>query len=94
MRVRWTGPAVDDIEAIRRHILPHNPAAAQTVAKASVAAAADLSKFPARGRPGRLSGTRELVVARLPFVIVYRIREHDVQILRVVHTARRWPEKT
>jgi plasmid stabilization system protein ParE len=36
-------------------------------------------------------GTRELVIGGLPYIIPYRIRENDIEILRVLHTARRWP---
>ena len=43
------------------------------------------------GRAGRVNGTRELVVSRTPYVVVYRIRGQEVCIVRVLHTAQRWP---
>jgi len=52
-----------------------------------------LKKNPALGRAGRVAGTRELVVAGTPYVVPYRVRGEAVEILRVFHAARRWPEK-
>jgi toxin ParE1/3/4 len=45
------------------------------------------------GRPGRVPGTRELVIAKTPFVVPYRFQGETLQILRVLHGARRWPER-
>ena len=45
------------------------------------------------GRPGRVLGTRELVIGGLPYIIPYRVRDNYVDILRVLHTSRRWAEK-
>jgi len=44
------------------------------------------------GRPGRVPGTRELVLPNFPYIIPYRVREQRVEILRVFHTARKWPQ--
>jgi toxin ParE1/3/4 len=45
------------------------------------------------GRPGRVTGTRELVVDGTPYILPYRVRNRVVQILRVLHGARRWPQR-
>jgi toxin ParE1/3/4 len=50
-------------------------------------------KNPALGRAGRVAGTRELVVAEAPYIIPYRVRGDAVEILRVFHAARKWPER-
>ncbi len=52
-----------------------------------------LANHPALGRPGRVSGTRELVVSGTPYIVPYRVRGETVEILRVQHAARKWPEK-
>jgi toxin ParE1/3/4 len=44
------------------------------------------------GRPGRVPGTRELVIAHMPYIVPYRVRGEAIQILRVYHSARRWPD--
>ena len=43
-------------------------------------------------RPGRVPGTRELVIPRTPFVVPYRLKSDIIQILRVYHGAHRWPK--
>ncbi len=52
-----------------------------------------LTKNPAMGRPGRVSGTRELVVADTSYLVPYRVRANAVEILRVFHASRKWPNK-
>jgi toxin ParE1/3/4 len=52
-----------------------------------------LAKTPEMGRPGRVPGTRELVIPRTPFIVPYRLQGNTIQILRVYHGARRWPER-
>ncbi len=44
------------------------------------------------GRIGRVVGTRELIITRTPFILPYRIQGNQIEILAVVHAARRWPE--
>ena len=51
-----------------------------------------LGSYPEIGRIGRLAGTRELVVARTSFILVYRIVGDTVQILHFLHGAQQWPE--
>jgi len=50
-----------------------------------------LADFPHRGRPGRLEGTRELVVAGTPYLVVYRTKGTSLRILRLLHGAQDWP---
>jgi len=52
-----------------------------------------LSRFPRTGRPGRVTGTRERVVGRTPYILAYRVDSGRVRILRVYHGARRWPSR-
>nr|WP_281175963.1 type II toxin-antitoxin system RelE/ParE family toxin [Edaphobacter aggregans] len=51
----------------------------------------ELVRFPEIGRPGRVEGTRELVIRRTPYIVAYRITRGTVQILRILHDARLWP---
>ena len=93
MQVRWTEPAAQDIEAIAEFISNDSPVAAEQVVKALFDAANSLGRFSSRGRLGRIPGTRELVVLHLPYIVVYRITDSAIQILRIYHGARDWPEK-
>jgi toxin ParE1/3/4 len=56
-------------------------------------AAEQLIPFPHSGRPGRVRGTRELVVADAPYILVYAVEEREVVILRVIHGAQDWPPR-
>lgn len=48
---------------------------------------------PEMGRPGRIKGTRELVISRTPFILVYRIklRSKCIEIMYFLHGAQQWP---
>ncbi|AHE53092.1 type II toxin-antitoxin system RelE/ParE family toxin [Sphingomonas sanxanigenens] len=91
--VQWSNDALDDLEKQIVHIAMDNATAARQVAK-RIRETGDALKEFATGRPGRVSGTYEKSVNRLPYIIVYALNDGDtvLTILRVVHTARNWPE--
>ena len=91
MNIVWSPTALDDLAHLRAYIARHDPAAAGRVGRAILDAVERLTEFPAMGRPGRLPGTRELVVAGTPFVIPYTVREDALEIVAVPHGARKWP---
>ncbi|MEW6366885.1 MAG: type II toxin-antitoxin system RelE/ParE family toxin [Acidobacteriota bacterium] len=91
MRIRWLSRAADDLEGIFDHISRDSPMAAADEAGKVLDAIAHLGEHPALGRAGRVPGTRELVVSS--YVVAYRVRNDAVQILRILHGARRWPKK-
>jgi toxin ParE1/3/4 len=91
MRVRWTEAAAADLERIADHLTEHTPVTAPQLVRAIVDAAASLTRFPNRGRPGRKASTRELVIPSLPYLIIYRVTEQAVFIARILHSAQRWP---
>jgi toxin ParE1/3/4 len=70
-----------------------NPEAANKVACKIWETTRILSDHPAMGRSGRVSGTRELVISGTSYIVPYRLKADEVQILRVLHAARKWPEK-
>jgi len=88
MRLVFSSPAAQDLEAIIDYIAEDNPAAAVKVADAIQAAAERLLTFPDMGRVGRLPDTRELVVADLPYMIVYQVKPDAVVVLAVFRGAR------
>jgi toxin ParE1/3/4 len=90
----WTPAAIADLISIVDYIAQHDAAAARRVLQRIVESVETrLPQSPEIGRPGRISGTRELVVTRTPFIVPYRIRGQAIQILRVYHGARRWPDR-
>lgn len=94
MIIIWSSAAIADLTQLRAHIENDNRAAAQRVAL-HIAHNVDtlLPANPQIGRPGRVPGTRELVIPKTPFVVPYRIRNGAIEVLRVYHGARRWPER-
>jgi addiction module RelE/StbE family toxin len=91
MKVRWLRASLQAVRQIHARIAADNPQAARKVVKRIQSAVSHLGAFPAAGRPGRVRGTREAVVPKLPYIIVYRIKGHEVEILRVFHTSMNWP---
>ena len=74
------------------YIAEDRPEAALRMVERIQEAVSKLADQRALGRPGRVTGTRELVIAGTPYIIPYRVREDAIEILRVFHGARRWPE--
>ena len=93
MEIIWRRSAVNDLDAIREFIAEDNTVPAPRVAAAIEAAVDPLADHPELGRAGRVEGTRELVVAALPYIVAYRVREETVRILAVIHTSRQWPRR-
>lgn len=92
MRIRWTTPAAKALLAIQDYIAREDPRAAFEVAQHIRIAVEKLRDHPRMGRDGRVRGTYELVIHRIPYIVPYRIRAKEIQILSVYHTSRKWPE--
>ncbi len=93
MQVTWTESAISDLNSIHEYIKRENPEAAQRVAASIIDAVDLLIGNPEIGRPGRVSGTRELLISEYPYIIPYRIRGDWIELLRVLHSRRDWPEE-
>ena len=97
-RLGWTAPANNDFLGIVEWIKARNPQAAARVGRHILDAAEELIAHPHVGKPGRVPGTRELVVTRLPYGIIYAVEsgtgERSVSILRVLHGAMSWPPES
>ncbi|WP_373414411.1 type II toxin-antitoxin system RelE/ParE family toxin [Ensifer aridi] len=83
--------ALDDRNSIFSYIERENPRAAVHVDEEIVRAARRLLDFPESGRPGRIAGTRELVVPRTPYIGAYVVMADSIRILRILHGAQIWP---
>jgi toxin ParE1/3/4 len=93
MRIEWTTLADADLKNIFAHIRNDSPAASvDVIATIRRAVRNQLAMSPFLGRAGRVRGTRELVVPRLPYIVAYRVTDSSIQILRVLHGAQRWPK--
>jgi addiction module RelE/StbE family toxin len=81
------------LEDIKERVATDNPAAAARLIARIRDAVSRLARFPASGRPGRVVGTRELVITGTPYIVPYRVRGDAVQIITILHSAQRWPER-
>lgn len=93
MRVRWLRKALRNLDDEAAYIATDDSAAARLVVERVLDAASTLAQQPGLGRPGRVSGTRELIVAKTRYIVPYRVRGETVEILRVFHTSRRLPDR-
>jgi toxin ParE1/3/4 len=91
MNICWSPEAAADFAGIIDYIGHENPSAAERVGRSMFDSVNSLESFSNRGRPGRIDGTRELVLAPLPFIVVYRVKRGAVEIARPPHGAQRWP---
>ena len=92
MRLVWTRLASTDRKEIREYIAQDNPAAALALDELLSEKSFHLVDHPDLGRPGRVTGTRELV-AHQNYILVYDTAGDLVRVLRVLHAARQWPQR-
>ncbi|MFZ5617137.1 MAG: type II toxin-antitoxin system RelE/ParE family toxin [Pseudomonadota bacterium] len=93
MQLRFARPALADLDAVFGYILEQNPAAAHDMIDAIEHGLEALRQYPRLGRDGRIAGTRELIIAGTPFIAAYRVGQDAIEVLAVIHSARRWPRK-
>ncbi len=92
IRIVWTKTARRDLEHVHDYIAIDSPKSAAQFVERIIAHVGQLSTYPQSGRIGRVDKTWELVVTGLPYIVPYRLKGDTVQILRVYHTSRLWPE--
>jgi addiction module RelE/StbE family toxin len=93
VKIVWTEPARQDLREIFTYIAEENPNAARRLLAEIKERAVLLQDNPQLGRAGRVDGTRELVVADTQYILPYRAKDNQIQILAVFHCARLWPNE-
>ena len=95
MQVKWLRTALQNLENEADYIAQEDPAAAKLVVQRVFDAVNLLPDNPAMGNPGRIHGTRELIIPDVRYIIPYRVRPrlNSIEILRVFHTSRRLPKR-
>ena len=93
MQVRWLRHALKNLDDEAAYIARDDMEAAVRMIERVASAVDQLANHPALGRPGRVPGTRELVISGTPYIVPYRVRGNVVEILRIFHGARKWPAK-
>lgn len=92
LTIRWTRQAIADVDHIYDFIAADNAAAARAIGDRIDRAINSLVAHPRMGRAGRVAGSRELIVSGTPYIVAYRLRGRAVELLGVIHAARRWPD--
>jgi toxin ParE1/3/4 len=91
--IEWTEQAVGQLDHARDYIaLTNSEDVADRIAMQIVSSVHQLARFPMSGRPGRVSGTRELVISNTPFIVAYAVDQERVVMLALYHGAQQWPE--
>jgi toxin ParE1/3/4 len=93
MKVVWSQRAIGHLVAIRKFIERDSDGNAALVAARILDAIETLRTQPQMGRPGRLPGTRELVVSGTPYIVPYRVRRERLELLAVFDGRRQWPPR-
>jgi toxin ParE1/3/4 len=91
--IEWTEQAIRHLDQAHDYITPSNSEeVAARVTMHIATSVQQLATFPMSGRPGRVPGTRELVIKNSPFVVAYGIEKERIVILAIYHGAQQWPE--
>jgi toxin ParE1/3/4 len=90
MPVQWTVSAGNDREKVIDYVAQDSQSAALGQLDEIERQTDRLADYPKLGSPGRVKGTRELVVNRTSFIVVYQIKGEVIQILRVLHGSQKW----
>jgi addiction module RelE/StbE family toxin len=95
LKIEWTETAQSQLLALDAWLFERSSAGAEHVvdriADRILEIVGSLDRFPLAGRPGRVGGTREMVVPSTSYIIAYRIHEETLQVLAIMHGAQRWP---
>lgn len=87
----WTKIALADLESARNYLSEVSPEFVHKIVTQLRSTLKVLASHPYIGRPGRVKDTRELPLQKTPFILVYRIKQNQIQILTFLHSSRRWP---
>jgi toxin ParE1/3/4 len=93
LRIRWFRQALLDLDQIATYIAEDSSTTALDVVVKIIKAVSLLGAQQGIGRAGRVPGTKELIVPGLSYIVPYRVKDGEVQVLRVYHTSRKWPDR-
>ena len=91
MRIRWTPAEAKDLQHINDYLKDHHPHYRQPTMRRLYETIHSLKALPYRGQAGRENGTREILFPPLPYVAVYRVKEENIEVIRIYHGAQDRP---
>lgn len=90
--IEWTDQAIQQLDHAHDYIaLSNSEDVAAGIALHIATSVRQLEMFPTSGRPGRITGTRELVISNTPFIVAYAVQKDRIVVLALYHGAQRWP---
>jgi toxin ParE1/3/4 len=92
MQIRWLRKALQNLTQVHFYIACDDPEAAVRVIRKIQTTVDQLTQFPFMGKAGRVEGTRELLIANTPYFVVYRVKGKTIEIVRIFHASRRYPD--
>ena len=92
VRIAWTRLAIADLNSVYEYLAAERSSVANHIVDRIEKAIHSISYHPEIGRHGRVEGTRELIVSGTPFIVPYRIKNNRIEVLAIIHGARRWPD--
>jgi len=94
LRIQWTKAASNDLDSIEEYSWKDNPQTAiKQVLMVIDAVEQKIARTPQIGKRGRIPNTREFYITGTPYIAAYRITGDVIEVLRVIHGARRWPDE-
>jgi toxin ParE1/3/4 len=91
LKIEWTETAQSHLLLLDNYLFERSPAGADRIVDRILEIVGSLDRFPLTGRPGRVAGTREMVVPSTSYIVAYRIHNEAVHVLAIMHGAQRWP---
>jgi addiction module RelE/StbE family toxin len=88
MAVKWTKRAVQNLASVLDYIARDKPLAAAKFGADARKKIAILEEHPYIGKASDEPGVRELLIHE-NYVVIYRVRDGELQILRFRHTRRK-----
>jgi toxin ParE1/3/4 len=92
LKIQWTIGASQNLKQIESYIAKDNAKAAIDTVLKIIKSVEMLADNPLMGRTGRIFETRELIIKGIPFIVPYQVKQNHIEILRVFHSSRRWPD--
>jgi toxin ParE1/3/4 len=91
IKLRWSTDAEADVDNLTNYIFKRNPLAAISMRDEIETRVQHLKTHPEGWKQGRAKGTREMVLTGTPYIAVYHVSAHEVEIIRILHAKQKWP---
>jgi toxin ParE1/3/4 len=92
MKMIWSAASVKHLQEVVDYLQGESSAGAVTIRRRILETVRRVGQMPYSGRIGRVDGTREAVVPRSHYIVVYQVSSQAIEIVGIWHGSRQWPE--